>query len=191
MSPKSHCGCFSPAVGVDSTTDCGAPNLVHREQPTVMLPRREGARVQIRELMTIYPVSVREDSDMRRAAEIMTLSTASDLMVVDTGRSFVGVLSEGDLLRAILPNFDDVIEAGGTLADAFQFFVEKGRDLADRPIAPLVIRNAIVVALDDEAAAAAKIMIQKQIRRLPVVQDGRLVGTVSRSDICRAVIYAG
>lgn len=156
-----------------------------------MLPRREGARVQIRELMTIYPVSVREDSDMRRAAEIMTLSTASDLMVVDTGRSFVGVLSEGDLLRAILPNFDDVIEAGGTLADAFQFFVEKGRDLADRPIAPLVIRNAIVVALDDEAAAAAKIMIQKQIRRLPVVQDGRLVGTVSRSDICRAVIYAG
>ena len=54
-----------------------------------------------------------------------------------------------------------------------------------------MIRNAIVVAPDNEAAEVATIMIQKQIRRLPVVQDGQLVGTVSRSDICRAVIYAG
>lgn len=147
--------------------------------------------MQVRELMTIYPVSIRDDADLRRAAEIMTLSTASDLMVVDAERRFLGVLSEGDLIRAILPNFDDVLEAGGTLADAFQFFVRKGHDLADRPIEPLVIRNPIAVAPDDQAAEAATIMIQKQIHLLPVVHDGQLVGTVSRSDICRAVIYFG
>ena len=141
------------------------------------------------DLMTIYPVSISQDADLRRAAEIMTLAGASDLMVVDSGRRFLGVLSEGDLLRAILPDFDEVLEAGGTLADAFLFFVEKGRDLADRPIAPMVIRNPIVVAPDDEAAQAATIMIQKQVHRLPVVRDGRLVGTVSRSDLCRAVIF--
>ena len=141
------------------------------------------------ELMTIYPVSISQDSDLRRAAEIMTLAGASDLMVVDAERRFLGVLSEGDLLRAILPDFDEVLEAGGTLADAFLFFVEKGRDLADRPVAPMVIRNPIVVAPDDEAAQAATIMIQKQVHRLPVVRDGRLVGTVSRSDLCRAVIF--
>src|SRR3974390_3458069 len=143
----------------------------------------------VRELTTIHPVSIHESADLRRAAEIITLAGASDLMVVDSKHSFGGVLSEGDLLRAILPNFDEVIAAGGPRADAFRFFVQKGHDLADRPIGPLIIRNPITVSPDDEVAPVAAIMIQKQIRRLPVVQDGQLVGTVSRADICRAVIY--
>jgi CBS domain-containing protein len=143
----------------------------------------------IREIMTIYPVRVEITSTMRRAAEIISLAEASDLMVIDDERNFVGVLSEGDILRAVLPNFDEILAAGGSLADAFAFFARKGQELAGRPIAPLVIRNAIVVRPEDEAAMAASVMVEKQIRRLPVVDGGKLVGTVSRADICRALIY--
>ncbi|HNF36069.1 MAG TPA: CBS domain-containing protein, partial [Anaerolineales bacterium] len=144
----------------------------------------------VRDLMTIYPVSISIHSDLRRAAEIVSLAGASDLMVVDTERRFLGVLSEGDLIRAIMPNFDEVLEAGGTLDDAFNFFIRKGKDLASRPIEPLVIKNPIVVSPTDEAAQVATILIQKQIRRLPVVDNQLLIGTVSRADICRAVIYS-
>jgi CBS domain-containing protein len=144
----------------------------------------------IKNLMTIYPVSIHINSDMRRAAEIIALSGASDLMVVNDERRLIGVLSEGDVIRAIMPNFDEVIDAGGTLDDAFQFFVRKGRNLASQPIEPLVIKAPIVVGPEDEVAQVATILIQKQIRRLPVVVNEILVGTVSRSDICRAVIYA-
>ena len=108
----------------------------------------------------------------------------------ELGHENLGFLSEGDLLRAILPNVDEIIAAGGSLADAFAFFAAKGRDLAHRPIAPLVITGAIVLKPTDEAAQAATVMVEKQIPRLPVVEDGKLVGTVSRADICRAVIYA-
>ncbi len=144
----------------------------------------------VKQVMTIYPVSIQVDSDLRRAAEIVALSEASDLMVVDGERKLVGVLSEGDLIRAIMPNFDEVLTAGGTLSDAFNFFVRKGRDLASQPIEPLIIKSPIVVHPDHEVAQVATIMIQKQIRRLPVVDNEILVGTVSRSDICRAVIYS-
>ncbi len=145
--------------------------------------------MRIRELMTIYPVSIQRNMDLRRAAEIISLADASDLMVIDEERNFVGVLSEGDLIRAILPNFDEVIQAGGTLQDAFMFFVAKGRELANRPIEPLIIKDPVTVSPDNEVAEVATILIQKQIRRLPVVQNGKLLGTVSRADVCRAVIY--
>lgn len=145
--------------------------------------------MQVRDIMTIYPVYIRVGADMRRAAEIISISEVSDLMVIDHDNMFIGVLSEGDLIRAILPSFDDVLQAGGTLNDAFKFFVQKGRDLANRPIDPLIIHSAITLRTTDDIAQAAIVMIEKQIRRLPVVDGGKLMGTVSRSDICRAVVY--
>ena len=150
---------------------------------------KERSTVQVREIMTIYPVYIRLGADMRRAAEIISISEVSDLMVIDQDNRFIGVLSEGDLIRAILPSFDEVLRAGGTLADAFLFFVQKGHDLVNRPIDPLVIQQAITLKTTDDIAQAAVVMIEKQIRRLPVVDDGKLMGTVSRADICRAVIY--
>ena len=145
--------------------------------------------MQVRDIMTMYPVYIRIGENMRRAAEIISISEVSDLMVIDYDNKFIGVLSEGDLIRAILPSFDEVLRAGGTLNDAFKFFVQKGHDLVNRPIDPLVIHNAITLKTTDDIAQAAIIMVEKQIRRLPVVDDGKLMGTVSRSDICRAVIY--
>jgi CBS domain-containing protein len=59
----------------------------------------------------------------------------------------------------------------------------------NRPIDPLVIHSAITLKSTDDITQAAVVMVEKQIRRLPVVDDGKLLGTVSRADICRAVIY--
>ena len=142
----------------------------------------------IREAMTAHPPRIRSDSDLERAADLIALSGASDLMVVDEDNSFVGVLSEGDVLRAAMPDREEVLAEGGTMADAFALFVLKGGRLRDREIDPFVIRTPIVVSPDDHIGAAAAIMIDRMIRRLPVVENGKLIGTVSRADICRTVV---
>lgn len=143
---------------------------------------------QVKDVMEVRVAHIRHNANLHQAAEVVALSRVGDLMVVDDADRFVGVLSEGDILRNALPDLDEILEAGGTLYDAFQLFIYKGRQLSGKPIAPLVIRSPIVMHPDDHVAKAATILIERQIRRLPVVIDGQLVGTVSRANICQAVV---
>jgi CBS domain-containing protein/ActR/RegA family two-component response regulator len=144
--------------------------------------------MQVKGIMSTQVALIRHSATLHHAAAIVARTGVGDLMVVDDQDTFVGVLSEGDILRNALPDFDEIVEAGGTLYDAYQLFVRKGRQLSNKPIMPLVIRNPIVMHPDDHVAKAATVLIERQIRRLPVVQDGRLVGTVSRANICQAVV---
>lgn len=145
-------------------------------------------QAQIKDVMRVRTARIRQDSDIRHAAEIVALSGVSDLMVVDDEDKFIGVLSEGDILRTALPDIDEILDEGGTLEDAFQIFLDKGKQLAELPIAPLIIREPIVLDPENHVAQAATILVDKHIRLLPVVQDSKLVGTISRADVCRAVV---
>ncbi|HNB55101.1 MAG TPA: CBS domain-containing protein [Anaerolineales bacterium] len=144
--------------------------------------------LRVKGVMTSRPARIRAGSNLYHAAEIVALSGASDLMVVDDDGQFVGVLSEGDILRAALPDFDEIEQEGGSLLDAYQLFLRKGQELSEKPIAPLIIRNPITLHPDDHVAKAAVILINKQIRRLPVVKNGHLLGTISRANICQSVV---
>jgi CBS domain-containing protein len=144
--------------------------------------------MRIREAMTNRVARIRDDATMFQAAEVVSLSGVSDLMVVDSTGAFAGVLSEGDVLRAALPDIDEILAAGGSLERAFDRFVEKGRDLAALPIMPLVIQDPLAVDPDDHVAKAAVIFVERNIRLLPVVRDGRLLGVISRADVCNAVV---
>jgi len=138
----------------------------------------------IRDVLDRKVACVGEHVSMRFAAELLSLSKASDLVVVDEEHNFVGILSEGDVLRALMPDTEEVIRAKGSLMDVAALFVESARSLAEQPIKPLIITNPITLHPDDDLIKAASVMVSKDIRRLPVVEFGKFVGTVSRADIC-------
>ena len=139
-------------------------------------------------VMDVDVVTIPLGATLHEAATLVATSGVGDLMVIDDEGGFGGVLSESDILRNTLPHFDDVIEAGGTLYDAYQLFVQKGQEFHDKPIAPLVITDPLVMGPDDHVAKAATLLLERKIRRLPIVAGGRLLGTVSRANICRAVV---
>lgn len=144
--------------------------------------------LQIHDIMDEKVARIGVSTTFQEAAELLVLTQASDLIVVDPQGNFVGVVSEGDLIRSLIPDYNEVSHAGGSLEDAFRIFIENGDDLARQPINRLIIRNPITVAPDDELLQVATVMVEKMIRRLPVVQDGRFLGTVSRADIAWAVL---
>ena len=144
--------------------------------------------MQIREIMNTAVATVDVGATVKQAVGVLADSQASDLMVVAADGRFVGVLSEGDLIRAVLPRYDEILQGGGNLTEAFDIFVDKGSALAEKPIEPLVIKDALTFSPQEDVLKAASAMVRKQIRRLPVVDGGKLVGTVSRADVCKGVL---
>jgi CBS domain-containing protein len=150
--------------------------------------RSEGEDVDIREYMKENPTTVRLGQTLQEAADLLSESQASDLMVVDDDGRLVGVLSEGDLLRAVLPHFEDVMFTSGSLTAAFESFVQEGRLLCNKAIDDYVIEEPIAFKPYNHPLRAAATMVSRQIRRLPVIDDdSRLVGTISRADVARAL----
>lgn len=143
---------------------------------------------QIKDVMTLNPARIRNTATLHEAAELVAVSRVTDLMVVNDQNKFVGVLSEGDILRAALPDISQILDEGGSVETAFDLFLTKGRNLANLPITPLIIEEPLTVSEDDHLAKVAVVLIDKQIRLLPVIKDEQLAGTVSRADICRAVV---
>jgi len=77
----------------------------------------------------------------------------------------------------------------GSLSGAFQSFVDEGSLLANSTVERLLLKDPLVVRPYNHPLRAAALMVSRQIRRLPVVDDdGTLVGTISRADIATAII---
>lgn len=143
--------------------------------------------MRVRDIMNINVTRVLAGTTMRKASEIAATTNASDLAVVDADNRLLGVVSEGDMMRAALPDFAEVLEAGGSIEHAYALVEAKGGALAGEPIERVMIRSPLTLSPDDTVHKAAAQMAARGIRRLPVVDQGKLVGTVSRADVCRLV----
>ena len=101
------------------------------------------------------------------------------VVVVDSERHVIGILSESDLLRSR--------QAERTLAA-----VGGGPETDDAPAVfarDVMSRQVVTVPFTATAADALRVLLDKQIHALPVVQDGRLIGMISSRDFLREFSY--
>lgn len=115
----------------------------------------------IREVMTPDPVRVPESMNVVQIAEIMRDRDIGDVVVSD-GAGTVGILTDRDIVVRGLASGDGVetLTAGG-----------------------IASRDIETVSPDDPVAKAVEIMSDRAVRRLPVVDNGELVGVVSIGDL--------
>jgi len=132
----------------------------------------------VRDVMTRRVVSVREDASFKEMADMLRRTRISAFPVIDTANRVIGVVSEADLL------VKEAVQATGTsiiaaLRHAREEDKAKGVTAGD-----LMTRPAITIGPDVSLAEAARIMYDRRIKRLPVVDGaGHLLGIVSRVDV--------
>lgn len=152
--------------------------------------------MQVRDVMTPDPVTVRVDSPVREAAGLLRKYHIGGLPVMD-GERVAGIVTETDILSLLdtgdlsddlwLPSPLEVIEVP---VREFINWEKTKRALAD--IGEMEVRRVMsspVVAIDEDAdiTDAAAQMLHEGIARLPVLRDGKLVGIVTRADIVRGI----
>lgn len=143
--------------------------------------------MQARDVMTTNVVTVAPDTPVTDIARLLLEKRISGVPVVDADGRLVGVVSEGDLVRRLEED-----EGGGRswwlglLATpeerAAAYVRAHGRRASD-----VMTRHVVTVAPDTPLAAVARLLEEKHIKRVPVVENGRLVGIVSRADLLRAL----
>ena len=114
----------------------------------------------INDIMTRWVATADPERSMRDAATIMAKAHTGSLIVVIKGKP-AGIVTEGDISRAL--------SAG---ANPDKVSVKK-----------IMSKRLITVTSDKRVEEAAKLMAQKQIKKLPVLEDGNLVGIVTQTDI--------
>ncbi len=147
--------------------------------------------MQARDVMTANVVTVAPDTPVADIARLLLEKRISGVPVVDAGGRLVGIVSEGDLVRRLGDE-----EGGGrswwlgllaTPEERAEAYVRAhGRRAAD-----VMTRNVVTVSPDTPLAAVARLLEERHIKRVPVVENGRLVGIVSRADLLRALATKG
>jgi CBS domain-containing protein len=135
-------------------------------------------RARVKSIMHDKLVTVSADDSLDTVDDIMNLGHVRHLPVVKAGE-LVGVVSERDLLRASLSSISNV------------GLGEKKAFLNSVQIKEVMSRRLIVVQPSATIQEAAEIMADEKIGCLPVVDEGRLVGMVTETDLLHYVAEAG
>jgi CBS domain-containing protein len=128
--------------------------------------------MRVADLMETDVMSIAPDAPIVDLVNTLADTRVSGLAVVDESSHVIGVVTAADVLR----------EAAG-LADPNA----KSRTLARETVRDIMTPNPRVIAPDADAREAARQMLDADVRRLFVEDQGRLIGVISQTDIANAV----
>ena len=123
--------------------------------------------LRIRELMTADPVWIASSADLLEAVRLMREHDVGGLPVCDSTGRVIGVISDRTVLMAL-----------GTSSPRPEGAVTVGS---------LVDGNPVTVSPEEYASWALELMSVHRVRRLPVVESGRLVGIITQTDLARTM----
>jgi signal-transduction protein with cAMP-binding, CBS, and nucleotidyltransferase domain len=150
-------GADEQAAGLGGAgSDLMSPGAGEQGMPA-MIPEPGG---KVRDIMTAAPVGVYYSQTIGETARVMRDSQVGAVLVVNEG-ALAGLVTDRDLV------IRGLAEGEGP----------------DSPVGPLCTGDLIGVAADADLHQAAQLMRENAVRRLPVINDGQVVGIVSMGDI--------
>lgn len=143
--------------------------------------------MKVRDVMTSTVVTATPETPFPELVDLLLRHGISGLPIVDASGQLVGIVTEADLVskeayggrpRRLLEVLADLVAGGETR------WAVKGKG---RTAAEVMTRSVETARPDEGLREAARRMVERGVKRLPVVEHGRLVGIVSRTDLLRTL----
>lgn len=126
--------------------------------------------------MTKNPVTINPEASVVEASELMKKEKVHRLPVLDRDKNLIGVISEKDILFA-------------TPSPASSLSIhEMAYLLSKLTVRKLMTKNPVTISRTTTVEEAARLMVDQDLSCLPVVEDGKLVGIVSKSDMFKILL---
>ena len=117
---------------------------------------------KIREIMSTHPVSLPADASLVEAAKRMRDNDIGDVLIVEADGRLRGIVTDRDMVVRAIAN---------------------EKEARNTTIGDVCSPDLVAVDADEEADRAVQMMRQRAVRRLPVMDDGQVVGVVSIGDM--------
>jgi CBS domain-containing protein len=118
------------------------------------------------DIMTKNVTVIQEEETLQQAAERLANDDIGVLPICDANKQIKGVLTDRDIVVQV---------------------IARGKDPRNTRARELEQGEIITLRPDDSIEHVLDLMAQRQVRRLPVVEDGRVVGMVSQADVAKSV----
>jgi CBS domain-containing protein len=142
------------------------------------------------DIMTKKVVTAHPEDSVAKIARLLSDHDISALPICDAQGAVVGMLSEGDLIRPFGLEHNakrawwlNLLADGTDLAPAFLECIK----VENHPARDLMVTSVLIAAPDTTVPELADILANHHIKRVPIVENGKLVGIVSRADVVRAI----
>lgn len=151
-------------------------------------------RLTARDIMHTEVVTIGPDATVRELADLLATHEISGVPVVDETGSIVGVVTEGDVIlqdaELHFPHYLQFLDSIIYL-ESVRKFEERFRKTFGNKVADVMSTEVFTVAPDASIHEVTTLMADNGVNRLPVLEDGKLVGIITRGDIVRAIAQGG
>jgi predicted transcriptional regulator len=152
--------------------------------------------MKARDLMIPVQEFLRPDNTLREAVKLLRTARRDEtrvgvkgMAVLDEKGMLIGLLSMGDILKAVFPSYMSMMDLGDFTWDGMVESLAK--KVADRKVGDLMTKNVVTVTEDAPLMECVDHMLRKNVKRLIVLdQKGKVVGTLYERDVFNVITQA-
>ena len=139
--------------------------------------------MQVKDIMQKDVISLSPDTNALEALKTILGRHISGLPVMDNEKGLCGMFTEKEILKVILPGY--IEQLGKLIYTGYDKTIKKMQELKELTVKDVMRKEVITVGPEISLAEIARLMLTKKVRRIPVIENRKVIGIIAREDVAK------